>query len=303
MLRPVFYLTDFGTRDPYIGIMKAIVTGFHPQIPQYDLTHETAPQSVQSGIIALQDSWPSIPQNSIICAVVDPGVGSTRDPLLIQWNDRIIIAPDNGLGFFEQHFLNDNTTEAWKIDIQNLKLLEQIAQNSRPSSLNDLSTFRSFITGELEEKSGAENKLPDISNTFHGRDIFAPAAACASLGIEELIKNSVVQNPVTVDLPEPNISTDGIVAQIISVDHFGNLATNVRMNKLDVGIKEKIFSGSLKFKNRQVIKHGKTFSAVNSGEAVFYESSFNRLEVAVRNGNAAEVLGLKLGDGLEIEFP
>lgn len=300
--RPIFYLTDFGTKDPYVGIMKAVTCGFHPQIPQHDLTHAIQPQCIQSGMIALQDSWPSIPNNSIICAVVDPGVGSARDPILMECEGRQIIVPDNGLGFFERHFQSGNSVKAWKINIKKLKIIETIALNSSPASRNDLGTYQSFITEQLEEKSGTENLPCDISNTFHGRDIFAPAAACTSLYLEDLIKDHFVTNPVVTNISEPKISDKYIKAEIVSVDHFGNLATNLRMKKLSEDIKNKIPSAIIKTKTRQVIKHGKTFSDVEPGDAVFYESSFNRLEIAVRNGNASEMLGLRLGDNLVIEF-
>lgn len=254
--------TDFGRREPYVGIMQGVILRICPQAPIIDLTHELPPQDVLAGTLALSDAMAFMPQGTIYLSVIDPGVGSRRRPIAVQLNaperagQTFFVGPDNGLA----------------------------------TPLLDRAT--SYHAVELANR---DYQLPNASHTFHGRDIFAPAVAHLAAGLAISKFGSTVTDPVRIDIPPPDLSdSQRIAGQVIAIDHFGNLITNVTASDAD-HVKRVTVGG------HDIDQVGQTFADVNPGELVAYFGSTGRLEIALRNGSAAEVLGTKKGDAMTVQ--
>jgi len=252
-------LTDFGLKDNYVGVMKGVIKSINPEISLIDITHNIAPQNIIEGRFMLMNSIPYFPDQTIHLVVIDPGVGSQRRGLIIKFKKGYIIAPDNGLirGIFEE----DQLLEI--IEIKNPKYW--------------LTSSPSF--------------------TFHGRDIFAPVAAYLSKGIP--LKN--FGNPIDPaslingNFPDYKVTNQGIIGYIQSIDHFGNLITNIPENL----IKNK--SWFLLIKNIKIPRKN-TYNDGKIGEIISLIGSHNFLEIAVNQGNAQIRLNLKIGDQIELFF-
>ena len=184
---PIVILTDFGNSDPYVGIMKGVIAQIAADTATIDLTHEIPPGDIARGAFVLWQSRPYFPKGTVFLCVIDPGVGTSRNPVIIQSNDQIFVGPDNGLFTF----VLDAVSQVWRI--QNPKL-----------------------------------GLPDLGNTFHGRDIFAPAAAHAAKGIpkpefgDSLLDLELIALPI-LESPSPGV----LRGQILHTDRFGNLVTSL----------------------------------------------------------------------------
>ncbi len=270
------FLTDFGLTDPYVGVCKAMICQLHPNCNIIDITHKVSAQDVLQGAIYLDISAKSFPKRTIFLAVVDPGVGTTRKPLVVKADKSFFICPDNGLCSMA------------------------------------LRNFDCIVPYEIEtptfERLAAKHGLPiEKSQTFHARDIFAPAAALILNGIEPKKFCSRLQNPIkTVDMPQPVVHGKTVVGQILYFDSFGNAATNIRkedMNALGCEGMNKPLSVRIlkKSKTKKVIPFGKTFSSVGKGRPVSFINSFGLMEVAVNCGSARDLLGLSRGDTIEVE--
>ncbi len=187
---PIVLLTDFGYRDPFVGIMKGVIAAIAPQTPVIDLTHGIRPQDIFQGAFVLRRSMDYFPRGTVFCAVVDPGVGTARRPLGIKTRDFYFVGPDNGL------------------------LWPAAAANGIESCVC------------LEN---SEYFLRHVSHTFHGRDIFAPISARLSLGIRLEILGSEVSTPVSLEFPEPEPQGDALVLTVMDQDRFGNLTLNLSL--------------------------------------------------------------------------
>ena len=180
--------TDFGTADGYVGVMKGVILGIAPDIRLVDLSHEIAAQDVCGAEFILSRAVPFFPEGTVHLAVVDPGVGSHRRPLLITTARASYVGPDNGLFTFA---LGDASAEVFELD--------------RP-----------------------EFWLPSVSSTFHGRDIFAPVAAHVARGVPRHDLGHPINDPVRLPLVMPQHHDDGhVTGHIIHVDRFGNLITDI----------------------------------------------------------------------------
>lgn len=258
---PIAILTDFGYRDHYVGVMKGVIATIAPKASVVDITHGIPPQSVTAGAIALQQSWRFFPKRTVFVAVVDPGVGTSRLPVAIDTRSGArFVGPDNGV----------------------LYLAAKDAGISR-----------------IVELRAPKYRLKNVSATFHGRDIFAPAAAwlwsrvaISSLGptiaqITQLSIGTAVQRNKTLE------------GKIIYVDGFGNLVTNIDRATLDA------FAASFRAP-RLLVKIAKgtsmeifeAYGDVPTGAPLATFSSFELLEIAVRDGSAASVFGL--GEGAPV---
>jgi S-adenosylmethionine hydrolase len=246
-------LTDFGIDDAYVGIMKGVVLGINARARLVDLTHSIPPQEVMRAALALRSAVEFFPPGTIHVAVVDPGVGSDRRPLLLRTERACFVGPDNGV----------LVAAARRIGKPKAYVLE----NSR--------YFR-----------------PTISQTFHGRDIFAPVAAHLSLGVEPADVGRETSSFVHLDLPEVTIVPEGIQGEVIYVDRFGNLITNIERTALDrfPGPSLSVSIGSM-----AVTGPVQSYAAVDEGTALALIGSWGVLEIAIRNGDAARDLGMKVG--------
>jgi S-adenosylmethionine hydrolase len=187
--RIVALLTDFGSRDPFVGIMKGVMLGINPDLQLIDLSHETSPQSVRQAAVVLAASCPYFPPQTIFLVIVDPGVGGTRRPLVVETADHLFVAPDNGV----------------------LGLALGQAEVRQVIHVTETRYFRQ-----------------PISRTFHGRDVFAPLAAWLSRGAQVHEMGTTIDDYQHLELPRPRVQADEELAgEVIYQDHFGNLITNI----------------------------------------------------------------------------
>lgn len=188
--RPVIaLLTDFGTRDHYVGVMKAVIAGICPDAHVIDLTHDILPQDIRGAAFTLAAAWRDFPAHSIFVAVVDPGVGTDRQAVAARVGDVCFVAPDNGI-------------------------LDLVLSAQPPSG-----------AVRLENPVYAR---PTVSRTFEGRDRFAPAAAWLAAGVRLEEFGPAVSIPRRLDWAEPSVHADRVVGHVVHVDRFGNLITDLQ---------------------------------------------------------------------------
>jgi S-adenosylmethionine hydrolase len=254
-------LTDFGLQDTYVGVMKGVIAGIAPQTRITDLLHTVRPQDVAHGAFALLVSAPYFPPGTIFVAVVDPGVGSSRRPIAVQAGGYLFVAPDNGL---LSYVLERFPPEAAVV-------LEQLA-------------FR----------------LPYLSNTFHGRDIFAPAAAHLATGVALPAFGPPLDPNQLVRLPPLAATRQGSAwaGRVLHIDHFGNLITSLDARTLGLDSPSPAVRRCWRVAvGGQTIRGlSTTFAEVAIGESVMYIGSDDFIEVGVRNGHAASAFGITVGD-------
>ncbi len=246
-MRKVFFLSDFGLADPYVGIVKAVMEGIAPGISIVDLAHEVPPQDVRRAAYGLYESVPFLPKGSVVLAVVDPGVGSARRAVVVV-GERFYVAPDNGL--LSLAFMRDPPKAAYLIDEQ------------------------------------AFTQMP--SATFHARDVFGPAAARLALGVDPSRFGQPIELEELVRLPVT--FEQGLHGEILTFDRFGNAITNL-MGPLPEPVEFALVAG-------RTLPFARTYGDVYPGEPVVYLGSAGLVEIAVREGNAREALGLV--EGMEV---
>jgi S-adenosylmethionine hydrolase len=254
---PIIALTtDFGLADGYVGTMQGVILSIAPGVTLVDLSHQVPPQNVRSGAFVLYQAVPFFPTDTIHVVVVDPGVGSERRALAVRTAQGTFVAPDNGV-------------------------LSYVLASSE--------------VHEAVSLTNPDYHLPPVSTTFHGRDIFAPAAAHLASGVllNELGPRAI--NLVRLGLPKPEFAPDGdIIAHVMHVDRFGNLILDVTARHLEADVMLEVAGKTIKGLSR-------TFADVTSGDLVAYVgSSREHLEIAVRDGDAARETGLNIGDEVTI---
>ena len=267
-------VTDFGYDDPYVGIMKGIISTISPQTPLIDLTHQIHPGDIQRAAFVLWQSSKDFPGGTIFLAVVDPGVGTARKAIYLKCQDKIFIGPDNGIFSYVTH---NKDYQAWELN-------------------------------------NPEYHLPTPGNTFHGRDIFAPAAAYAAEGINIEDLGSPINNIQTLSTPIFSLSESSLQGEIISSDRFGNLFTSLGLfNIFDKGItlKSWITADQLNFKDSSKLiiqaKNHKlplknTFGDISKGSCAGVVGSTGLLEIVSNQGSALKVLNLRNGDPVIISW-
>ena len=261
MSRPVIaLLTDFGVRDHYAGTMKGVVLGICPDATLVDITHDVAPHDVLAGALELSAAYRYFPQGTIFLVVVDPGVGSARRGIAAEAGDHRFVAPDNGV-------------------------LSLVFDETPP---------RRVV--ELTERRYAR---PTVSRTFEGRDRFAPAAAWLAKGIELQALGRPVAAPVQrLEIPRPRVGADDIEGEVLRVDRFGNLITNIDRRAF-----ERIASGkalSISVGDRQVSRVVSTYADVARGELCALFGSSDHLEIAASGGSAAAELTAGRGAAVRV---
>ncbi len=257
MPRIVTLTTDFGTRDGFAAQMKGTILGINPGACVIDVTHEIEPFAVMECALVIRGISRHFPPQTVHIAVVDPGVGGSRRGIAILSNGRFYVGPDNGLFSF---LVSEGTSH------------------------------------EIREIQNEQYFLPNPHPTFHGRDIFAPAAAHLSMGAPLESFGLIVRHPVTLSLPQVRPISHGVEGEVIYVDRFGNLTSNVDASLLArpvtaVDVADLRIQGLSRF-----------FSEVPEGKALALINSFGFLEIAVNRGNASEELGIGPGDPVKVEW-
>lgn len=253
--------TDFGYRDGFVGMMKGVIWGICPSAQIVDLSHDIAPQNVAQGALLLGRAARYFGAGSVHVAVVDPGVGTDRRGLAARIGGQYFVGPDNGL-------------------------CTPLVEAARRA-------------GEECVFAALDNPvywLPNVSRTFHGRDVFAPAAAHLACGLNLEALGTVISDPVLKPLPAAQKTADGWLASVIAVDAFGNLATNLSWNEALGG------SLTIHIKGRVIKGLSTTFGEHAPGELIALVDSDGQIAIAQVNGSAARVLAAGLGEAVEVRF-
>ncbi|TAK27569.1 MAG: S-adenosyl-l-methionine hydroxide adenosyltransferase [Chloroflexota bacterium] len=276
MRKIITLTTDFGLRDGYVGTMKAVILSIAPATQIVDITHQVAPQNILQGALALAAAARYFPAGTIHVVVVDPGVGSARRAIGVQTPEATFIGPDNGLLSLVL-FDRPGSTPVGK------------ASDAGPFLDATYVTRQRLLSPSCHAVSLDHERvgLPLVGNTFHGRDIFAPAAARVALGTPLSWLGATVSRLAMFALPRPECRPDGtVVGHVIDVDHFGNLITDIESAALPV-------DGRVEVCGHTIAKISRSYA--EGRDLVALLGSSGRLEVAWRNGNAAERLGVGVG--------
>ena len=279
-LRPplITLTTDFGLMDTYVGVMKGVIYGIAPDARIVDLTHDIAPQNILEASARLEAAVDYFPIGAIHIVVVDPGVGSARRACVVQTERALFVAPDNGV--------------------------LTLALRRQPP------VYAVRLTAKAQPYC-----LPDTSATFHGRDVFAPLAAHLANGLipdalgDEITFDELVTFPLPVPLPERDANGQTRVAlRVLYTDRFGSLITNLerahweewRAQNENWDTEQAAQNVTVQAGNRVWRGLARTFADAAPGEPLAYWGSGGRLEIALRDGNAAQSLGLVFGDALNL---
>ena len=261
----VTFLSDFGLQDEYVGSCHGVIKRIAPEAQIIDITHGIRPTRVLHGALVLLHTLPYMP-TGVHLAVVDPGVGSQRRALALRGSDgRFYVGPDNGL------------------------LLPAVEHLGGLEAAHEL--------------TNPDYALPSVSRTFHGRDLFAPAAAHLSRGvpIEELGPAADPTGLVRLDLPEPHIGASRIGATVLDIDRFGNIQLNLRRDQLaEAGISPGTSVEVERLGERYDAVAAQTFADARSGDLILYEDSWGAVSVAIREGSAAELFAVTPGQELTL---
>jgi S-adenosylmethionine hydrolase len=254
-VRPVIaLLTDFGTRDHYAGTMKGVALGICPDATLVDITHDVPPHDVLAGALELAAACRYFPVGTVFLVVVDPGVGSARRGIAAEAGDYRFVAPDNGV-------------------------LTVAFDDTPPKKIV-----------ELTERRYAR---PTVSRTFEGRDRFAPAAAWLAKGIELAALGRPAASIHRLDIPQPQSAGEALSGEVLRVDRFGNLITNIDRRTF-----EKFASGgalTIRVGDRQVSRVVSTYADAAAGELSALFGSSDHLEIAVSGASAAAALAVGRG--------
>jgi S-adenosylmethionine hydrolase len=245
----IVLMTDFGLKDPYVGIMKGVIKKTFPLAEIIDLTHDIPPQNIKIAHFVLKNSYRHFPEGTVFVAVIDPGVGTSRRPLAIKSGDFFFVGPDNGIfGFLKE------------------------------------ADFEMTEAVELTEKQYYYKEAPD--GTFHGRDIFAPAAAHIKNGVPLSRLGTPVQEIKNIEAPQCREVPGGIDIPLLLKDRFGNLIFSLTRDEFAALTKGGPFL--LRLGNQKIETISENYQSVMPVIALF--NSYGLLEIAAPSENAADIL-------------
>jgi S-adenosylmethionine hydrolase len=247
--------TDFGLSDPYVAMMKGVILSINPSAKLVDLTHQIGMGSVSQAALLIRETFPYFPGGTVHLAVVDPGVGSDRRLVALQADAHFFVGPDNGL--------------FWPV-------------------------LRDFGEAKAVHLTEPRYFLPSITETFHGREIFAPVAAHLSTGLSLESLGPFIHDLTKLPIPQSYIKEGVLCGQIIRVDNFGNLVTNIPSRELT----EFLESGPPRIETGKLVirKLSRIYADCEEGEPLALINSSNLLEIAVNLGRASEYIGLRNGE-------
>ncbi|MBI4664754.1 MAG: SAM-dependent chlorinase/fluorinase [Verrucomicrobia bacterium] len=302
-MRMITLTTDFGSEDWFVGTMKGVILSLNPRAVIVDVTHGIPPGDIRAGAFALASAYRYFPRHTVHLAVVDPGVGSNRAAIAVLTADHVFIGPDNG--------------------VLSLALFQEPMR-----SIRQLEHDRFF--------------LPEVSRTFHGRDIFAPVAAHVSKGLSLEKLGRRLEDYQRLDFAEPRANDQLLTGEVIYVDRFGNAITNISAKHLDAWTNSRLISAENRAGTRSTafltshssrqkksvtqrhpsptrsceglvveIKRGARrpripfvdfYQAVPKGRPLALIGSTGYLEIAVNGGDAAKRLHLRIGEGVSVRL-
>lgn len=268
MPRPIVFLSDYGLDDEFVGVCHSVIARMAPEVPVIDLSHGIPPRDIARGAIVLADAIPYSPDNAVFLAVVDPGVGSARLPVVVEAGEAFLIGPDNGLLSLACDELG-GATRAFAIESDHVT-------------------------------------LSPMSRTFHGRDVFAPAAAhIAGSGSVESLGRAI--DPADLSrIPSPKATVIGPIVEcrVIGIDRFGNVqlsasGDDLRRAGLDPAAALAVRVG----KKSMSLPMVQTFAEVPEGDMAIILDSTGRLAVTVNGSSAAGSLNMRIGDSVNVLEP
>lgn len=260
----VTLLTDFGDRDYFVASMKGVILGINPQARIVDLTHEIPRHRIEDAAYVLKSCYRYFPDGTVHVAVVDPGVGSGRRPLLVSTSRYHFLAPDNGLLTY---------------------------------------IFEDELSVEVRHIENKQYRLESEGATFDGRDLFAPAAAWLTRGQVPGSYGRLIRDPVTLSHAPPQVNAKILTGQIVYVDRFGNLISNIaplHLKELQGVTRESYSEASIRLGGITFKGLVRSYSEGSAGEPAALINSNGQLEIFVKEGSAAE--RLQLGAGARIEL-
>ncbi len=254
---PIVLTTDFGQIDEYVGVLKGVILSINPEAAVIDLSHAVPPQDIGRAAELIFRNHEYFPAASIHLCIVDPGVGTERRIIVVSANGQLFLGPDNGV--FSRLLETDETAKVY--------------------ALTNQSWF-----------------LEDISNTFQGRDIMAPAAAHLSLGapVDQAGPSISKESCVIIAASAPRCSDSEISGEIITIDSFGNLITNIETIHLDRLLRERGLT--IRVKSSEVGFHHSSYQKLPDHRPAALLNSSNLLEICIKNGSAADLLDAQIGD-------
>jgi S-adenosyl-L-methionine hydrolase (adenosine-forming) len=261
--RPIITLTtDYGTSDHLVGVLKGVILSINPEVNIIDITHRVLAHDVLDGALTIGQAYKCFPPKTIHLVVVDPGVGTPRRPVLVAGDQHYFVAPDNGV--LSSVYDQTEALYVWNITSEHY--------------------FRN-----------------PVSNTFHGRDIFAPVAAWLSKSWQSSSFGDPITDFVRFALPKPKTVGNIVKGAVLRVDHFGNLITNITAEDVPalVAADGKF---TIRLGNGQVSKVVQTFAQGAPGEIVGIIGSSGFLEISVNKGNAARTLAAARGAEVTVEL-
>jgi S-adenosyl-L-methionine hydrolase (adenosine-forming) len=265
--RFISFLTDFGLEDDFVGTCHGVMKRIAPDVDIIDITHGISPQAVLQGALTLANTLPFMPEG-VHLAVVDPGVGGSRRALVLRdGQGRFHVGPDNGLL------------------IPAVEKLGGIA--------------------EAHELANPEYALESVSRTFHGRDLFSPAAAHLALGVPlaELGPPIDPDALARLDIPQPEVGSTRIHSTVLSIDRFGNVQLNLEREHLEKanivpGTRVELQIGP----ERYYAVAARTFADARPGDIILYEDAYRNISIAISGGNAAAMFGISEGQDVRIHL-
>ena len=263
----ITFLTDFGLQDDFVGTCHGVMKRIAPEVEIIDITHGIAPQAVLQGALTLANTLPFMPEG-VHLAVVDPGVGGARRALALRdAQGRLYVGPDNGL---------------------------LIPAAEKLGGISD-----------AYELANPEYALESVSRTFHGRDLFSPAAAHLALGVplSELGPPIDPDALARLDIPQPDVGSTRVHSTVISIDRFGNIGLNLDRSHLDEagvvpGTRVELQAGS----ERYYAVAARTFADARPGDIILYEDAYRNISIAINGGNAAAMFGIEEGQDIRIHL-
>lgn len=252
-------LTDFGLRDAFVGTMKGVILGICPEVRIVDLSHGIAPQRIDEGAFVLRTAYAHFPDGTVHVAVIDPGVGGKRRALIVETPEYRFVGPDNGV--FAHVFARET--------------VHRVVSVTEPRFM-----------------------LPRVSNTFHGRDVFAPVAAHLALGRPVSDFGPAIDDYHAGSITEPAVSGSRIAGHVLHIDRYGNIITDIGESLFLETTREKRFQ--IKLADLALDRVSASYDEAPDGAALAILDSAGLLEIAVNGGSAAGLLGAAPGDRVDV---